>query len=314
MADGNAQLKSAKVKSEFSYLSEKVRTAEFGTEPYKHIYLEDFLSPEHFEMCTQAEQINLPPEKTTEALIERLQAEGYQIQEFPGCTTSVKHYLRCYKSGKWPVDKKRLEGFGITFRLIRYKNPKMEELIAYLNGDEFKTAMEEKFGITRPNRIETAIQKYLTGYEISPHPDIRSKCLTYLVNINTSEASEGMDFHTHMMTFKPEKRFIYEFWKNNQAVDTDWVPWDWCETRKFIRKNNSLIMFAPSYDTLHAIKLRYDHLPFQRTQIYGNLWYTDCDFLLPRVAYEGFEPTPDYPNSKKGDLRRWLTAAVNKAF
>ena len=24
---------------------------------------------------------------------------------------------------------------------------------------------------------------------------------------------------------------------------------------------------------MHAVKAKYDHLPYQRTQIYGNLWY-----------------------------------------
>ena len=44
---------------------------------------------------------------------------------------------------------------------------------------------------------------------------------------------------------------------------------------KKISKNNTLVMFQPSNDTLHAIKLDYDHTKFQRTQIYGNLMYTN---------------------------------------
>ena len=35
--------------------------------------------------------------------------------------------------------------------------------------------------------------------------------------------------------------------------------------------NNSIVLFAPNIDTLHAIKMQYDHNKFQRTQLYGNL-------------------------------------------
>ena len=156
----------------------------------------------------------------------------------------------------------------------------------------FLTTLESKFGIDRPNRIETAIHKYLSGYEISPHPDIRSKCLTYLLNINTEDISEDIDIHTHLLEFKEEKRFIYEYWKYNTNFDTDWVPWSWCKSRKTIGKNNSIIIFKPSCNTLHAVKLQYDHLVFQRTQIYGNLWYTDVDFQLPLIQYSQFEIKP----------------------
>jgi hypothetical protein len=93
------------------------------------------------------------------------------------------------------------------------------------------------------------------------------------------------------LRFKPEKQFIAEFWKNDNTFDPDWVPWEWCETMKLLNKNNSLVMFAPSHDTLHAVKLRYDHLPFQRTQIYGNLWYTDVAMALPKITYDRFDFT-----------------------
>ena len=196
------------------------------------------------------------------------------------------------KKNEWPVDKARLEGFGLTFRFSKYGNKKIENLVSYLNSPRFHRALETKFSISRTCRIETAIQKYLSGYEISPHPDIRSKCLTYMINVNTDPASEEMPIHTHLLRFKDNKKFISEFWKHNSDFDRDWVPWEWCETEKEINRNNSLIMFAPSHGTLHAVKLRYDHLNFQRTQLYGNLWYTDVPFSLPMVTFKQFEISP----------------------
>ena len=40
-------------------------------------------------------------------------------------------------------------------------------------------------------------------------------------------------------------------------------------------------MFAPDYNTLHAVKLDYDHTKLQRTQVYGNLWYKNDS--IPKV-------------------------------
>jgi hypothetical protein len=292
----------------FEYLGKKIETADFRESPFKHLYIEDFLSDKHFDLVVRQRQINLPAQNDTKELIDTLAANGWQIQPFPGCTTSAEDYLRCYEKNEWPVDKKRLEGFGIAFRLKRYEDDVVSQLVDYLNSTPFKSILERKFGVTRPNRIETAIHKYLAGYEISPHPDIRSKCLTYLINLNTDRRADDLPIHTHLLKFKNEKRFIYEFWKYNKKWDTDWVPWEWCETEVEVRKNNSLVMFAPSWNTLHAVKLRYNHLPFQRTQLYGNLWYTDTVFELDRVTYDQFDlmPLPANENSMFGRVKRWI--------
>ena len=38
--------------------------------------------------------------------------------------------------------------------------------------------------------------------------------------------------------------------------------------------------------TLHAVKLNYDHLKYQRNQIYGNLWYEEIKGQDPESLYE----------------------------
>lgn len=276
---------------DFFYLEEKIHVHPFSTSPFNHLYIENFLSDEHFNLLVNDDQIAVPQQKSTEQLIDHFLKSGWSIQQFPGCTESIKHYLDCYNNNSWPVDK-RIEGFGIALRLTDFHNKLIERLIKYLNSPRFHSALERKFSTSRPSKVETAIQKYLSGYEISPHPDIRSKCLTYLININPSKVSETMPIHTHLLKFKDDKKFIKEFWKYNLEIDRDWVPWDWCETIKETRENNSLVMFMPSNDTLHAVKLRYDHLSFQRTQIYGNLWYTDVPFILPMVTWEQFDLKP----------------------
>lgn len=129
--------------------------------------------------------------------------------------------------------------------------------------------------------METVFQKYLHGYEISPHPDVRKKAATYMLNLNPYADSEKSDIHTHLLKFSKGKSHILDFWKNNLEIDRCWVPWDWCESVIQTTKNNSIILFAPSDDTMHAIKLNYDHLKFQRTQIYGNLWYNESTAIYP---------------------------------
>ena len=50
-------------------------------------------------------------------------------------------------------------------------------------------------------------------------------------------------------------------------MDRCWVPWHWCETIKKQTDNNSVVIFAPDDDTIHAVNTDYQHLDYQRTQI-----------------------------------------------
>lgn len=258
---------------EFDYLIERLQAAEFRVEPFEHVIIDDFLSEEHFREITTSPDVTRRVAPSTSELIEDLLGSGYQVQSFPGCVTSVRDYLRQFDDGIHGKNSPLVEGFGLTLRLAEFKEPTLARLIDFLNTPGFKQALENKFGVTGDTFVETAVQKYLHGYEISPHPDIRKKALTYMLNINSSEASEKADIHTKLMTFKPEWRYIYDFWRHNPDVDRCWVPWEWCEVQTEVRENNSIVLFAPSNETLHAVKLDYDHLPFQRTQVYGNVWF-----------------------------------------
>ena len=299
------EINKAEEYEDFSYLSEKILNVLIQTEPFSHILIEDFLSPEHFEMIINDPQVRLSRTTTTEELIDKLLDTGYVVKHFPGCTASIKQYLKCLRKNKWPTDNDMVEGFGIALRLQKYENAEIKKLIDYLNSQAFKSVLEQKFGVTRNTKIDTGIQKYLSGYEISPHPDIRSKCLTYLANINTSEKASELPIHTHLLKFKPEKEYIYSYWENNDSIDRCWVPWEWCTSEKVVSANNSLIMFQTHDRSLHAIKLTYDHKEFQRTQIYGNLWYTD-QLGKPTVNFRQLEiklpPPPGFFTKVKRKL------------
>ncbi|MEU0466608.1 hypothetical protein ABZ215_21610 [Amycolatopsis sp. NPDC006131] len=125
-------------------------------------------------------------------------------------------------------------------------------------------------------RVDAGVQKCLRGYDISPQPDIRSKALTYMLNLNPSVESEQMNHHTHYMKLRDQWWFIGEFWRYNQDVERCWLLWGWCETVKQQTHNNSIVIFKPADDTFHAVKADYDHLLSRRTQAYGNLWYGEA--------------------------------------
>ena len=40
-----------------------------------------------------------------------------------------------------------------------------------------------------------------------------------MVNVNPSPVSEQLEFHTHYLAFKPQWRFIEDYWRDNPPVD-----------------------------------------------------------------------------------------------
>ncbi len=263
----------------FSYLAEKVRSADPTDYPFRHVQINDFFSDEDFAALTSAPEIDITGQRSDEHLFETLFASGYKIIDFPGCIVDKEQYLKWHrnKGVVKDVTNSACEGFGITLRLIDPKTAIVKKLIEYLKSDEFLDAIADKFGISRDATLsDNGLQKYLDGYEISPHPDIRKKALTYMVNLNPGADAEARDHHTHYLQLRKEYKFIETFWDGNPDQDRCWVPWDWCETKKMQRENNSIVIFSPNNQTVHAVKANYNHLENQRTQLYGNLWYQEA--------------------------------------
>ena len=271
----------------YDYLIENINSQPVHTSPFDFVYCEDFFSKDHFAQITSATQVNVPEFASTEAMCAQLQQTyNYSPVSFPGCTQDVDSYISWYKERNddyKTANKDLLEGVGIAFRLQSYSDTILQELVDFFNSDAWHDCIKNKFGKTRETRVETAIQKYVSGYEISPHPDIRRKCATYMININHPRA-ENLELHTHFMEFVEDKKHLYDYWENNLDVDRCWVPWSWADTKFKHTKNNSITMFAPNSRTMHAVKLDYDHLQFQRTQFYGNLWYTNSE-KLPKATW-----------------------------
>jgi len=295
----------------FTYLMEKIRAHQFDSVPFRHLEVLDFFNEKHFAEITTSPEVALRPFTDDTSLIEGLKEHGFAPISFPGTTDNIGAYLK-WHAGRRPHDNvDTCEGVGITFRLMSAGSPLLEDLNAFFNSDPFLDCVAEKFDIDRGKTyVDNGLQKYLDGYEISPHPDIRRKALTYMINVNPGANSENENIHTHYLEFDAPYRYVGDYWKYNPGTDCCWVPWEWCRTVKRQTQNNSFVMFSPSPETLHAVRARYDHLPAQRTQFYGNLWYTENPQLMkPHWADFVITPTPEKKHfvSFKDRVKRVLT-------
>ena len=259
----------------FNYILEKIEGAKIVNEPFDHIYIEDLFLPNHFKAIVEDPQISLAEPKSDKDLIRDLRKSGYDLIKFPGCTTNESLYLKWHQKQNSGYDNvNTCEGFGIAFRLKKPGNKFLSELVDFFGSELFFSTISQRFGVDiSKTTSDSGLQKYLDGYEISPHADVRRKAITYMVNINPGNSTEDLDFHTHYMKFESSKEYVYSYWRNNPDMDRCWVPWNWCKTAKRQTQNNSIVIFSPNDYSLHAIRAKYDHLKLQRTQLYGNLWY-----------------------------------------
>ena len=294
---------------EFNYLVDKISSADFQVNPFKHIEIENFLSAAHLQEILSSAEISPQPFQSDEDLFDGLAQAGYSIVPFPGAITNKTEYIARHAKGrKVTGTHSACESSGVVFRLRDPKTPILLRLKAFIESEAFNRALANKFDIEfNHTRSDGGIQKYLDDYEISPHPDLRKKALTFMVNINPAPDSESQNHHTHYLKFSDSRAYVSEYWKGNPLVERCWVPWDWCTTVKQQTKNNSIVIFAPSYDTLHGVKAKYDHLHYQRTQLYGNLWYEAHFTPSPtRLDWEDFVLT----QKKKGVLEQVMQSAL----
>lgn len=273
--------------SEFDYLINKIEAADWEREPFKHIEIAEFINPNDFHEIISCEELDLRDFVADEDLIDALFSKGYKMVPFPGAITDHREYIRNRQESKKTASHTATESAGLVFRLVKPKSEKLVRLKKFLESDDFNNALANKFDLDFSECIvDVGIQKYLDEYEISPHPDLRKKAATFMVNINCGYGSEQKNHHTHYLKFKPERAYVLEYWKGNPLVERCWVPWEWCESVKQQTENNSFIAFSPSFDTMHAVRASYNHLTGQRSQLYGNLWHKadDTSPFIPSVS------------------------------
>ena len=296
------------------YILNKISSKKFENKPFKHLYIEDFFENNEFEKIINDAQINTKYSSDLNDLFKNLDENEFKEIVFPGCTVSRKHYASWIKNKNNKINSKDpVEGYGMVFRMFEYKSDILKEIKKIFESQIFKKTLAEKFDIDSKDLIfDWGIQKYLDGYEISPHPDIRKKALTFMININNEENSEKLNYHTKYLKLKDKYNYIQDIWNENKDIDRCWVPWNWAEEVKNQPKNNSIVIFSPSNDTWHAVKANYNHLKSQRTQIYGNLWYKDTNTIKTNwKSYDVVSRIREEGNVKDSFLDR-LTKKISK--
>lgn len=265
--------------NKFNYLLEKINSTEFSYKPFKHIVVENFFEKRDFDNIISSPEISSPKADTDLELINALEEKGFKSINFPGSVTNKLDYIKWHSDKKKILNSKKLntstEAFGYVLRLYNEKSLVLREINEFFSSDIFINAVLNRFNLNNNVTYDGGIQKYLDGYEISPHPDIRKKALTWMININSFGNSEELDMHTHYLSFKKEREYVKKFWEGNLSIERAWLPWNWAKTVFQQVKNNSIVIFSPNNDTLHAVKANYNHLLCQRTQVYGNLWYNE---------------------------------------
>lgn len=308
------------------YLLQKILDARFIMEPFKHIYIDNFFNDNDFSFLTNTPQIKLPMVASDQELCKSLAANGWSPISFPGCTTDPDSYIQWHSgASKKYVNVDTCEGFGMAYRLNTAANERLQEFRNFFLSDDFFRVLAERLDVDFEKTTKDAgIQKYLDGYEISPHPDIRKKAVTFMININPALDSEALDHHTRYLRFKPEWQYVRQYWVGHPHVDTCWTPWDWCETVYQQNKNNSIVIFSPDESTMHGVRASYDHLPAQRTQVYGNLWYEQNPATTFIPCWENFvislteqrlkgASIDNLPQSKVSGLGKLLSRIKNKS-
>lgn len=299
----------------FHYLNQKINSATIVDDPFPHIYIENFFDESDFQSIINSIGIKTPIFDNDNEMFKNLFSLGYKIIDFPGCITSQQEYIKWHKAKDISHrSNSSCESFGLTLRLMEPKSLILQDLKNFIESDAFISSLAKKFDISlNAVNADNGIQKYLDGYEISPHPDVRKKALTYMININPSNDSEKQIQHTHYLKLKDKYQYIESFWEGNPEVERCWVPWSWCDSKFVQAKNNSLVMFSPSCSTIHAVKADYNHLLGQRTQLYGNLWYKETT-TLKRLEWESLDLINDQKQSKKASDLNPLQNIASKAI
>lgn len=192
----------------FAYLLDRISRAEFSTDPFPHLEILDFLNRDHFATIVASPQIAMIGCDTTRQLLAKLVEHDFEFIQFPGCVETVNEYLNWFDGKTHSNSHKATEGAGIVYRLKQSRCALLEELSDFFKSEAMQQALVAKFRIERDVTIDAGVQKYLHGYEISPHPDIRRKALTWMLNLNPGVDTESADFHTHYLKLKPQWKFV----------------------------------------------------------------------------------------------------------
>ena len=145
------------------YILKKIEDAEIISKPFPHIIIPNFL--EDYDLKNILDNIETDHLNEIE--------KKYKKVHYPGAKSSTEELT------------KRPTGTGLVYALKEDYHKGNIKLNKILNSEDFKQTLFKKLNI--PKNINGwnvyQINKDLNGYEISPHPDITGKVITYQINL-----------------------------------------------------------------------------------------------------------------------------------
>lgn len=170
----------------------------------------------------------------------------------------------------------RPTGKGLVYKLADKCADKPDgirtQLHNFLVGKDSQVAnvLLAKFGLEVNSGWNTyEYNKDLNGYEISPHPDVSGKLVTYQLNLAKDEKLARYNLATRLLKLKLDH--YDDVTKLSKTRDRPWGLWEWFnEITSVPFVGNTFFTFAPSDNTYHAVKLQeYPENEQQRTMIRG---------------------------------------------
>lgn len=232
-----------------NYILEKIRNAQIIKDPFPHIIIPNFL--EDNDLKNIIKNIEISNLKEIE--------KKYIKVHYPGAKITNENLVN------------RPTGKDLVYSLKKEYFENNIELNNILKSEEFKKELFKKLNV--PKNIDGwniyQINKDLNGYEISPHPDITGKVVTYQLNLTNTDSLDNYDLATKFHTIKPDcVKYIRELYK---IKPRPWGKWEWFDKGKSIPyKKNTFMAFAPSDFSYHSVKLEnYPQEENQRTMLRG---------------------------------------------
>lgn len=281
--------------SKFDYLLQKIRNAPIRLEPYPHIIIPNFFNQDDYNALLSSQlamvkpdgktsQLTLPQVSNRDELRIELDRHGWQPISYPGAiegATGDDLLSRPTGSGLvYKLTNKQADG-PTGIRTLLHK---------FLVGKDSQVAdtLLSKFG-KEPGSGWNVYEynKDLNGYEISPHPDVSGKLITYQVNLAEDDRLAEYNLATRLLSIKPEHQADID--RLAAERERPWGLWKWFNevaTVPFV--GNTFFAFAPADNTYHAVKLEeYPETEQQRTMIRG---FVISKRLLRRAPRSNWHP------------------------
>lgn len=230
------------------YIIDKIKKSEIIDRPFPHIIISNLL--EENDLIDILNIINIDNLHSID--------KKYTKVQYPGAKNTNDDIIT------------RPTGTGCVYSLKQeyYKKVKLNDI---LNSVEFKEALFNKLNISK--NIDGwnvhQINKDLNGYEISPHPDITGKVITYQINLSNTDELNNYDLSTKFHSIKSE--YLNNIDKLKIKKNRPWGKWEWFDEGKSIPyEKNTFMAFAPSDISYHSVKLQdYPQEKYQRTMLRG---------------------------------------------